>query len=120
MRLEALRDQLVALHDELPRNGLVTWTGGNVSARDPETGLVAIKPSGVRYGALTAESTTLVVSRRMTAPDLDRAIELAASGRVDLGWLVTDRFALADAPRAFEALAARRGLKVVVLPSEDA
>lgn len=60
MRLEALREQLVELHDELPRNGLVTWTGGNVSARDPETGLVAIKPSGVRYGALTAESMVVV------------------------------------------------------------
>ena len=59
MRLEALRHELVRLHEELPRNGLVTWTGGNVSARDPQTGLVAIKPSGVRYGELTAE--TMVV-----------------------------------------------------------
>jgi L-ribulose-5-phosphate 4-epimerase len=54
VRLEALREELVRLHEELPRNGLVTWTGGNVSVRDPETGLVAIKPSGVRYGELTA------------------------------------------------------------------
>ena len=60
MRLESLRQELVSLHDELPRNGLVVWTGGNVSARDPETGLVAIKPSGVRYGALTAESMVVV------------------------------------------------------------
>lgn len=60
MRLEALREQLVGLHDELPRNGLVTWTGGNVSARDPESGLVAIKPSGVRYGELTAESMVVL------------------------------------------------------------
>ena len=60
MRLESLRRELVSLHDELPRTGLVVWTGGNVSARDPETGLVAIKPSGVRYGALTAESMVVV------------------------------------------------------------
>ena len=59
MQLEALRHELVRLHEELPRNGLVTWTGGNVSGRDPQTGLVAIKPSGVRYGELTAE--TMVV-----------------------------------------------------------
>ena len=45
MRLAALREQLVALHAELPRHGLVVWTGGNVSARDPDSGLVAIKPS---------------------------------------------------------------------------
>jgi L-ribulose-5-phosphate 4-epimerase len=60
MRLEQLRRQLVDLHEELPRNGLVVWTGGNVSARDPETGLIAIKPSGVRYGELTPESMVVV------------------------------------------------------------
>jgi L-ribulose-5-phosphate 4-epimerase len=47
--LEQLKEQLWKLHLELPKNGLVTWTGGNVSARDPESGLVAIKPSGVMY-----------------------------------------------------------------------
>ena len=60
MKLEGLRQELVRLHDELPRNCLVTWTGGNVSARDPESGLVAIKPSGVRYGELTAESMVVL------------------------------------------------------------
>jgi L-ribulose-5-phosphate 4-epimerase len=48
------------LHAELPRHGLVVWTGGNVSGRDPETGLVAIKPSGVRYEDLTAESMVVL------------------------------------------------------------
>jgi len=60
MRLESLRHELVLLHEELPRNGLVTWTGGNVSVRDPDSGLVAIKPSGVRYGQLTAESMVVL------------------------------------------------------------
>lgn len=50
--LEKLKQELYELHMELPKNNLVTWTGGNVSARDPETGYVAIKPSGVRYEAL--------------------------------------------------------------------
>ena len=57
--LEKLKEELVALHLELPKHNLVVWTGGNVSARDPETGLVAIKPSGVGYEDLTAE--TMVV-----------------------------------------------------------
>jgi ribulose-5-phosphate 4-epimerase/fuculose-1-phosphate aldolase len=48
--LEALREQVWKLHLELPRNDLVKWTGGNVSGRDPETGYVVIKPSGM-YGA---------------------------------------------------------------------
>ena len=53
--LEQLKEQLWKLHLELPKNGLVTWTGGNVSARDPATGLVAIKPSGVMYEDLRPE-----------------------------------------------------------------
>jgi len=47
--LEKLKEELVQLHLELPKYNLVVWTGGNISARDPETGLVVIKPSGVRY-----------------------------------------------------------------------
>jgi len=60
VRLEGLRQELVRLHAELPRHQLVVWTGGNVSARDPETGLIAIKPSGVRYEDLTAASMVVV------------------------------------------------------------
>jgi L-ribulose-5-phosphate 4-epimerase len=60
VKLEAIRNALVGLHGELPRHGLVVWTGGNISARDPETNLVAIKPSGVRYDDLTAESMVVL------------------------------------------------------------
>jgi L-ribulose-5-phosphate 4-epimerase len=81
MLLAALREQLVLLHDELHTNNLVTWTGGNVSARDPESGLVAIKPSGVRYGELTAESMVVVdpdgtVVEGQHAPSSDTASHL--------------------------------------------
>ena len=60
MRLEKLREELVRLHAELPRHQLVVWTGGNVSVRDPGSGLVAIKPSGVRYEDLTAASMVVM------------------------------------------------------------
>ncbi len=53
--LEQLKEQVWKLHLELPKNDLVKWTGGNVSARDPETGLVVIKPSGVLYDELRPE-----------------------------------------------------------------
>ena len=53
--LEKLKEELVQLHLELPKNNLVVWTGGNVSARDPETGLIAIKASGIRYEEMRPE-----------------------------------------------------------------
>jgi L-ribulose-5-phosphate 4-epimerase len=58
--LEALREQIWKLHLELPGNDLVRWTGGNVSGRDPETGLVVIKPSGVKYPDLRPEQLVVL------------------------------------------------------------
>jgi L-ribulose-5-phosphate 4-epimerase len=60
MYLDQLRREICRLHAELPRNNLVTWTSGNVSGRDPETGYVVIKPSGIRYEDLTPESMCVV------------------------------------------------------------
>jgi L-ribulose-5-phosphate 4-epimerase len=60
MLLEDLRAEVCRLHAELPRNALVAWTSGNVSARDPATGLVVIKPSGIRYEDLTPASMVVV------------------------------------------------------------
>lgn len=45
----------------LQRNGLVVLTWGNASARDPETGYIVIKPSGVDYADLTPENMVVVV-----------------------------------------------------------
>jgi L-ribulose-5-phosphate 4-epimerase len=58
--LESLRHELWQLHLELPKNNLVTWTGGNVSVRDPKTGCVVIKPSGIRYDDLRPEHMVVV------------------------------------------------------------
>jgi len=55
-----LAESLLRLHLELPKSGLVVWTSGNISARDPDTGLVVIKPSGVRYEDLRPESMVIV------------------------------------------------------------
>lgn len=60
MLLESIRNELVKLHLLLPKSNLVTWTSGNVSIRDPQSGLVAIKPSGVMYEDLTAESMVVL------------------------------------------------------------
>ncbi len=58
--LDELRAEICRLHAELPRNGLVTWTSGNVSGRDPATSLVVIKPSGIRYENLSPENMVVV------------------------------------------------------------
>ncbi len=60
MRLASLRREICRLNQELPRAGLVAWTSGNVSGRDPKSGLVVIKPSGVRYEALTPADMVVV------------------------------------------------------------
>jgi L-ribulose-5-phosphate 4-epimerase len=61
-----VRDDVAALHSELTRNGLVVWTGGNVSGRVPGADLFVIKPSGVDYDDLAPENMILC--------DLDGAV----------------------------------------------
>jgi L-ribulose-5-phosphate 4-epimerase len=58
--LEELKEQVYHLNLELPRNGLVSWTGGNVSVRDTVSGLILIKPSGVRYENLRPDQIVIL------------------------------------------------------------
>ena len=44
----------------LPKYGLVTFTWGNVSAIDRESGLFVIKPSGVDYEVMKPEDMVVV------------------------------------------------------------
>lgn len=58
--LDDLKRNVWQMNLELPRNGLVAWTSGNVSGRDESTGLVVIKPSGLRYETLSADKMVVV------------------------------------------------------------
>ncbi|MGC7590939.1 L-ribulose-5-phosphate 4-epimerase, partial [Bisgaard Taxon 46] len=58
--LKALREKVLKANLELPKHNLVTFTWGNVSAIDRESGLVAIKPSGVEYDVMTADDIVIV------------------------------------------------------------
>ena len=61
--LEDLKRIVYEQNVALKQSGLVVLTWGNVSARDFETGLVVIKPSGVPYDTMRAED--------MVVTDLD-------------------------------------------------
>ena len=58
--LEALKQAVYEANMELPKRGLVTYTWGNVSGIDRETGYVVIKPSGVDYEDLTPDQLVVL------------------------------------------------------------
>lgn len=58
--LENLKEIVCKANLELPKYGLVTFTWGNVSAVDKETGLVVIKPSGVEYDTMKPEDMVIM------------------------------------------------------------
>ena len=58
--LEKLKQQVLEANLLLPEYGLVTFTWGNVSAVDRESGMMVIKPSGVSYKGMTADDMVVV------------------------------------------------------------
>lgn len=58
--LEQLKKEVYEANMQLPKYGLVTFTWGNVSGIDRESGLFVIKPSGVDYEKLTSEDMVVV------------------------------------------------------------
>ena len=58
--LEQLKKEVYEANMLLPKYGLVTFTWGNVSGIDHESGLFVIKPSGVEYDKLRPEDMVVV------------------------------------------------------------
>jgi L-iditol 2-dehydrogenase len=95
-----------------------------------EAALIAVRPGGrvVLVGIPGGDRTsfpaslarrkgvTIALSRRMNNV-YPRAIRLVEQGRVDVSSLVTDRFPLRQAGKAFDSAVERTGLKVVVEPT---
>lgn len=80
--LEQLREQVWRANMALPANHLVTWTSGNVSGRDPGSGLVVIKPSGVLFDELTPGNMAIIdlegnVIETTQGPSTDTAAHLS-------------------------------------------
>lgn len=57
-----LRQQLFDYAVSLPAHGLATGSTGNISAKDPETGYIVIKSSGIPYAKMTPEDFTVLDS----------------------------------------------------------
>lgn len=58
--LEKLKEEVYKANMLLPKYGLVTFTWGNVSAIDRESGCFVIKPSGVEYGLLSPDDMVVM------------------------------------------------------------
>ena len=58
--LETLKEQVLVANLELPKLGLVDFTWGNVSGKDPESGAIVIKPSGVPYETMKVNDMVVV------------------------------------------------------------
>ena len=58
--LEKLKEEVYKANMLLPKYKLITFTWGNVSGIDRESGIMAIKPSGVEYDLLRPEDMVLV------------------------------------------------------------
>ena len=81
MRFRDLRETVWEANAALPRAGLVHWAQGNASGRDPDTGLVGIKPSGIRLDQLRVEDVVIVdadgtVVDGILKPSIDTASHL--------------------------------------------
>lgn len=60
MEIAKLKQRVLEANLLLPKHGLVTFTWGNVSEFDRETGLVAIKPTGVEYDSMTLDDIVVL------------------------------------------------------------
>jgi L-iditol 2-dehydrogenase len=78
-------------------------------------GIPSAERSAFPASAARRKGLTMVMVRRMKEV-YPRAIALVTAGLVDVRSVVSDRFPLTDAAKAFETAVAREGLKVVVEP----
>ncbi|HHT64786.1 MAG: L-ribulose-5-phosphate 4-epimerase [Caldicoprobacterales bacterium] len=58
--LKQLKQEVFEANLELPKRKLITYTWGNVSGIDRESGLVVIKPSGVSYESMKVEDMVVI------------------------------------------------------------
>ena len=128
--LAALRREVCALHAELPRNELVAWTSGNISARVPDEDLMVIKASGVSYDDLDPDAVVVCdLNGDLVEGDLQPSSDAATHGFVyrelpDVGGVAHTHSAYATAwaargepiPCALTAIADEFGGEIPIAP----
>jgi len=78
--LEELKERVCWANRQLPRLGLVSWTSGNVCERDPESGLVVVKPSGVLFDDMTPDMLPVVrLDGTVVEGDLKPSVDTATA-----------------------------------------
>jgi len=60
MLFEELRKEVVFYGKELLHEGLTMGTGGNISVREPKSGLIAIKPTSIPYNLINPEDVPII------------------------------------------------------------
>src|SRR5512132_3642713 len=93
MKLADLREQVVDVLRRLEAAGLVHGTSGNVSARDPETGLIALSPTSLAYDRMSADDVAVIEpeGRQLEGgkPSVELPMHLAIlGGRPEVGAVV--------------------------------
>jgi L-ribulose-5-phosphate 4-epimerase len=93
VRLAELRAEVVDALRRLEGAGLVTGTSGNVSARDSQTGLIAISPTSMPYDRIRPEDVSVVDSQgdllEGAGPSVELPMHLAIqSGRPEVAAIV--------------------------------
>lgn len=101
--------------DGLERAGLLVRPGARILL----VGIPDEDATTFQASLLRRKGLTLACVRRMTGNAYSRAISLGSQGVVDLPWLVSHRYPLSDAAKAFETAARREGLKVVIDVTAD-
>ncbi|GHB96492.1 L-ribulose-5-phosphate 4-epimerase AraD [Cerasicoccus arenae] len=87
MNYQAIREACYEANRKLPATGLVDLTFGNVSVLDPDSGIFAIKPSGVDYDALTPENMVLLdLDGRIVEGELRPSSDTPTHRRLYCAW----------------------------------
>ena len=84
--LEDIKEKVYEANISLKKNALITLTWGNVSQIDRKSGLVAIKPSGIAYEAMSVDDIVIVdlegnvtEGKRLPSSDLPTHLEIYKS-----------------------------------------